>query len=87
VPKTLCIKLDHGGFGGGLLMAQVLCSLSSSATNFSINGSPGAAITKLLVPDKNGNKADIVLGYDTQEEYLVCHAFLRSVVNWHTPGV
>lgn len=29
----------------------------------------GASLVKLWVPDKNGKKADVVLGYDTVEEY------------------
>lgn len=31
----------------------------------------GAAITRLVVPDAKGRKADVVLGYDTVEEYAV----------------
>ena len=31
----------------------------------------GAAITKLLVPDKNNKPVDIVLGFDDVEEYMV----------------
>lgn len=31
----------------------------------------GAAITKLLVPDAQGRKADVVLGYDTVQDYDV----------------
>lgn len=31
----------------------------------------GAAITKLIVPDKKGKKADVVLGYDTTDAYIV----------------
>ncbi len=31
----------------------------------------GAAILKLIVPDKKGAKADVVLGYQTVEEYEV----------------
>lgn len=36
---------------------------SVSLTNF------GATVVKLFVPDKNGDLADVVLGYDTLEEY------------------
>lgn len=36
---------------------------SVSLTNF------GATVVKLFVPDKNGNLGDVVLGYDTLEEY------------------
>ena len=30
----------------------------------------GATLYALLVPDKNGNLVDVVLGYDTPEEYM-----------------
>lgn len=45
-------------------------AMSASFTNF------GAAVQSLCVPDKNGNSADILLGYDTLEEYAEggsCH--------------
>ncbi|PNH06923.1 hypothetical protein TSOC_006654 [Tetrabaena socialis] len=39
----------------------------------------GAAILKLIVPDKKGAKADVVLGYGTVEEYEVPDgSFTRS---------
>lgn len=44
--------------------------MSASFTNF------GAAVQSLCVPDKDGNAADILLGYDTLEEYAEggsCH--------------
>ena len=31
----------------------------------------GGLILRLLVPDKNGNRKDIVLGYDKLQEYIV----------------
>lgn len=31
----------------------------------------GAAITQLIVPDKKGKKADVVLGYDAAADYMV----------------
>ena len=31
----------------------------------------GASIVKLIVPDAKGKKADVVLGYDSVEEYVV----------------
>lgn len=32
----------------------------------------GGLILRLLVPDKNGNRKDIVLGFDKLQEYVVC---------------
>ena len=30
----------------------------------------GVTIRSIIVPDKNGNPVDVVLGYDTLEEYV-----------------
>ncbi len=40
----------------------------------------GCAIVKLLVKDKNGDVQDVVLGYDTEEEYASQDAYLGVVV-------
>ena len=40
----------------------------------------GAIWVGLLVPDKNGVMADVVLGYDSGEEYLVNGPHLGSIV-------
>ena len=40
----------------------------------------GATLTSLLVPDKNGNFADVVLGMDTIEEYEAGHPYMGSTV-------
>lgn len=39
----------------------------------------GAIITHLLVPDKKGKTADVVLGFDTLDEYLAGHPFFGAV--------
>lgn len=40
----------------------------------------GATVQKLLVPDKNGLAADVVLGYDTPEEYIESTTFFGAFV-------
>lgn len=40
----------------------------------------GCTITSLIVPDRNGEMADVVLGYDTLEAYLHDDAFFGAVV-------
>ncbi len=40
----------------------------------------GATLASLLVPDKNGVKADVVLGFDTLEEYMKNDYFLGVTV-------
>lgn len=37
----------------------------------------GAILVNLLVPDKDGNAVDVVLGYDTLEEYVEKGNFLE----------
>ena len=37
----------------------------------------GAVITKICVPDRQGNLIDVVLGYDTLEGYMKTDAFRR----------
>ncbi len=40
----------------------------------------GAALVKLLVPDKNGTMADVVLGFDKAEDYLNNPSFFGVVI-------
>lgn len=40
----------------------------------------GALIVRILVPDKDGNAADVCLGYDTLEEYRVNGCFFGAVI-------
>ena len=40
----------------------------------------GATIRSLTVPDRNGNPVDVVLGYDTLEEYLTHDGYLGATV-------
>ncbi|MCX6267213.1 MAG: galactose mutarotase, partial [Bacteroidetes bacterium] len=40
----------------------------------------GATITSILVPDKNGRSGDIVLGYDTLNQYLANSPYFGAIV-------
>ena len=40
----------------------------------------GVTIRSLMVPDKNGNPVDVVLGYDTLEEYLCDDCYLGATI-------
>jgi aldose 1-epimerase len=40
----------------------------------------GGIITSLKTPDRNGTFADIVLGFDTLEEYLAPHPYFGAVI-------
>ncbi|MCQ2608015.1 MAG: galactose mutarotase [Bacteroidales bacterium] len=48
--------------------------MSLSAINY------GGIITSLYVPDKNGKFGDVVLGYDTLEEYMADDMYMGSVI-------
>jgi aldose 1-epimerase len=40
----------------------------------------GGIVTSLVVPDRNGNFEDVVLGFDTLEEYLGGHPYFGAIV-------
>ena len=40
----------------------------------------GATLVKLLVPDSEGNVADVVLGFDTPDEYTASGTFFGATV-------
>jgi len=40
----------------------------------------GATVTSLLVPDRNGERQDVVLGYDTLQEYIDGTAYFGAIV-------
>lgn len=40
----------------------------------------GGIITELIVPDRDGNKGDVVLGFETLDEYLAGHPFYGALV-------
>lgn len=40
----------------------------------------GATLRSLIVPDKNGNPTDVVLGYDTVEEYINNDGYIGATV-------
>jgi aldose 1-epimerase len=43
----------------------------------------GATITSLLVPDRNGDVDDVVLGHDTLEGYLTASPYFGAVIGRH----
>ena len=40
----------------------------------------GCTIQSILVPDKNGQPGDVVLGFDNLEDYLKDHPYIGTVV-------
>lgn len=47
----------------------------------------GATLVKLFVPDSKGNVADVVLGFDTPDEYTASDTFFGTVVGRNTNRV
>ena len=62
--------------------------IDEGATLYTIRGSGitavisdlGATLVSLMVPDAQGQEADVVLGYDTAGEYLAGTAYLGATV-------
>ena len=44
----------------------------------------GASLKNLLIPDRNGNPVDVVLGYDTLEQYLADKG-IQTIIHYPTP--
>lgn len=71
------MKLDVENWGqvDGQAMPVKLFTLENSQgmkvqlTNF------GCIVTSIETPDREGNKADVVLGYETLDKYLAGHPF------------
>ncbi len=70
-------RCDFGVIGGHaavLYTMQNAAGLSVSVTNL------GATVTRLLVPDRRGQRADVVLGCDSAPEYLAQRAYFGATV-------
>lgn len=65
--------------------SSVFTKYTISAPGISASFIPyGATLTNLLVPDKNGNPQDVILGYDSGTSYLndteTAHTYFGAVV-------
>ncbi len=57
-----------------------LYTLSNSNGMKAVVSNIGAALVQLIVPDKNGVEADVVLGFDKAEDYLKNSSFFGVVI-------
>lgn len=57
-----------------------LYTLSNSNGMKVMVSSLGAALVKLIVPDRDGKEADVVLGFDNAEDYLMNSSFFGVVI-------
>ncbi|ANU38683.1 aldose epimerase family protein [Vibrio scophthalmi] len=73
------LKIEHWGQIEGQVVPVKLISLTNSQgitlqlTNY------GCIVTSIEVPDRNGVKADVVLGYESLEKYLGGHPFFGAI--------
>lgn len=74
---TKILKKSFGFLSSGEeVHAYVLCDGASEATVLSLGG----ALQSVKVPDKNGKLTDVVLGYDTPQEYFEKDGYLGLLV-------
>ena len=77
--------LALGALAQDLSTSTVFTKYTISAPGINASFIPyGATLTNLLVPDKNGNPQDVVLGYDSGTAYLndteTDHTYFGAVV-------
>ena len=74
---TKILKKSFGFLNSGEeIHAYVLCDGVGEATILSLGGT----LQSLKVPDKNGTLTDVVLGYDTPQEYLDNDGYLGMLI-------
>ena len=75
------MTIEETLFGTNSDKTEVKLYTLTNAGGMSISVSNlGAALVKVLVPDKNGVKADVVLGFDRAEDYLDNPSFFGVVI-------
>lgn len=75
------MAVEKKAFGKGADGKEILIyTLKNSKGMEVVLTNLGAIIVKLMVPDKKGQVADVVLGFDTAEEYGVNPSFFGAVI-------
>lgn len=75
------MKIEEKLFGSGPDGTQVKLFTLTNRNGMCISVSNlGAALVKVLVPDKDGRMADVVLGFDKAEDYLKNPSFFGVVI-------
>jgi len=72
--KTIGFGTVPDGREAGLYVLTNATGCSATVTNY------GGILTSLVVPDKQGNLSDIVLGYDRLDSYLKDDCYLGSII-------
>ena len=73
------VKISRHSFGQLGDRAVGLTTLASHSLELRVLDY-GATVQALFVPDRNGKVEDVVLGFDTVEEYVACPAFVGGIV-------
>ena len=71
------MKKDFGPLSDGRIASLYTISrgqLTAQITDL------GATLVRLWVPDRNGNRADVVLGFDTPDDYIRSTSFMGATV-------
>ncbi len=61
-----------------LVLGLVMMAVAPQAFQKDVNGKKG--IVQLLVPDRNNVLGDVVLGYDTLDQYMAGRASMGAIV-------
>jgi aldose 1-epimerase len=71
IDKTIFGRIDGKDI---LLFTISSINMTATITNF------GGIVTSLIIPDRNGNPGDIVLGFDNLQAYLDGHPYFGCIV-------
>jgi aldose 1-epimerase len=77
-PRPLVVRAPFGAMPDGVKIEEYTLTNSSG---MAIRTIPyGAIITSIVVPDRDGQSADVVLGHSTLEKYLTASRYFGAVV-------
>ncbi len=75
------MEIEKKAFGTTRDNKDISCYTLTNENGMSVTISElGAIITELIVPDKNGNALDVVLGYDSSEPYYENSEFFGATI-------
>lgn len=75
------MKIEKNAFGSLKDGTQVFCWILTNENGLKAEVLDyGVTIRAIVVPDKNGNPVDVVLGYDTLEEYVSDKCYLGTTI-------
>lgn len=77
----MAIKIETGVWTQLVQLGEIRCYTLSNDRGMKVTvSSLGAVILKVIVPDREGREADVVLGFDKAEDYLNNPSFFGAVI-------